>query len=311
MQYGFALPSFGPGFAWRDDLAHLARAAEDLGLDSIWLADHVVMPMEIRSAYPFGPGGRFTMPSDHDWLEPVTTLAYLAGVTRRVRLGTAVMVPALRHPLLNAKMLATVDVLAGGRLVLGLGAGWLLEEFRLLGWSDDIVAHRGAVADEHLRIYRTVWTADEPRFAGRWWQFEGLYVRPRPPQPGGPPLWIGGHSAAAFRRVARLGDGWIGVWPEQPEQLAADVAGIRQACAARGRDPAELTLCLRAAVRFRDAAPERRRPNALLGPPDHIRREIDGAAALGVGYVVADAWGLDREDTLRTMERFAREVAEL
>lgn len=308
MQYGFALPSFGPGFAWRDDLAHLARAAEDLGFDSIWLADHVVLPAEIRSSYPFSPTGRFSLPSDDDWLEPIATLAYLAGVTSRVRLGTAVMVPALRHPLLNAKMLATVDVLSGGRLLLGLGIGWLEEEFRLLGWGKDIFTHRGAVTDEHLRIYRTVWTADEPRFVGRWWQFEGLHVRPRPAQPGGPPLWIGGHSPAAYRRVARLGDGWIGVWPEQPAELAAALGAIRAACAERGRDPATLTICLRAGVRFRDAPPDRRRANAILGPADYIRRELDAAAALGVGYVVADAWGLGRDDTLRTMERFAREV---
>jgi probable F420-dependent oxidoreductase len=310
MEFGFALPNFGAGFAWRQDLAHLARTAEQLGYTSVWLADHVVLPREIRSPYPFHPQGRFPLPSNDDWLEPITTLAYLAGLTERVRFGTAVLVPALRHPLLDAKMLATLDVLAGGRVILGIGAGWLAEEFRLLGCSDEMFARRGAVADEHVRIYRTVWSEDEPRYAGTWWQFEDVYVRPKPAQPGGLPIWIGGHSPAAFRRVARLGDGWIGVWPEDPGRLAEEIGAIREACARYGRDAGRLALCLRAAIRFRDAPPDRRRPNALIGPPDYLRREIDAVAKLGVTHVVGDAWGLGRDDTLQIMERFAREVVQ-
>jgi probable F420-dependent oxidoreductase len=185
----------------------LAQAAEELGYDSVWVSDHVVIPERIASAYPYSPDGAFHSGPRTPVLEPLSSLAYLAGQTRRIRLGTHVLILPYRNPVLTAKMATTIDNLSGGRLDLGVGVGWMQEEFDALGQAE-YYERRGAVSDEQMRVLRTLWTEDVPRFSGDFYRFEPLGARPHPVQKPHPPIWIGGHTPAALRRVGRYGDAW-------------------------------------------------------------------------------------------------------
>src|SRR5207248_465496 len=178
----------------------LAQTAEELGFDSVWISDHVVVPQQISSAYPYSADGRFPTEPTQAYFEPLTTMGFLAGVTRHVRLSVAVLVMPYRHPLLTAKMVATLDNLSGGRIDLGIGAGWMREEFESLGASNDIYEHRGSATDEQLRILKSVWTEDIAGFEGRFYRFPRVGVHPHPLQKPHPPIWVGGHTPPALRR---------------------------------------------------------------------------------------------------------------
>src|SRR5438105_13935613 len=154
---GVTLPTSG-AMADPAAIGSLAQTAEALGYDSVWISDHVVVPERISSAYPYSPDGRFPTLPTQAYLEPLATLGYLAGITRRVRLGIAVLILPYRHPLLTAKMIATLDNLSGGRVDLGIGVGWMREEFEALGLAPEVYEHRGSATDEQVRIFKSVWT---------------------------------------------------------------------------------------------------------------------------------------------------------
>src|SRR5438067_8433937 len=176
---GCTLPTSGAA-ADPAALGALAQTAEELGFDSVWISDHVVVPQQISSAYPYSADGRFPTEPTQAYLEPLATLGFLAGVTRRVRLGVAVLILPYRHPLLTAKMIATLDNLSGGRLDLGIGVGWMREEFEALGVGADIYEHRGSATDEQVRILRTVWTQEVAGFEGRFYRFAPVGAHPHP-----------------------------------------------------------------------------------------------------------------------------------
>src|SRR5256885_3220308 len=163
LKIGCTLPTSGQA-ADPSALGALAQAAEELGFDSIWLSDHVVVPERIDSSYPYSPDGRFPTNATQPYLDPLASLSYLAGMTRRVRLGTHVLILPYRHPLLTAKMIATLDNLSGGRFDFGIGVGWMREEFVALGLDERVYARRGAATDEQLRILKTMWTTDVASF---------------------------------------------------------------------------------------------------------------------------------------------------
>src|SRR5712691_12691081 len=249
-------------------LRDLAQAAEDLGFDSIWLSDHVVVPEHIASSYPYSVDGSFPTRPDQPYLQPLSALAYLAGMTRRVRLGTHVLILPYRHPLLTAKMVATIDNLSGGRVDLGIGVGWMREEFEALGLEERVFTRRGAATDEQLRILKMVWTEDVASFEGEFYRFDRLGALPHPLQKPHPPIWVGGHSQAALRRTARFGDGWLPIGGRPPADLppqavAAGWATIQAEAERAGRDPARLKLCFSTTVTF--------------GPPDDPRRPFTGS----------------------------------
>jgi probable F420-dependent oxidoreductase len=185
-------------------LARRARAAEDAGFESIWVGDHIALP-------PDAPDDAYD-----PRLEAVVTLAHLAAVTRRVRLALGVIVLPQRQPVLLAKQLTSIDILCEGRLIVGLGVGYLEAELRALGAT---LADRGARTDEHIAAMRVLWDAPAPDFEGRFVSFSNVIQRPRPAQSPHPPIVIGGKSPAAYRR-ARAADGWYG-WEQTPEQVAA------------------------------------------------------------------------------------------
>jgi probable F420-dependent oxidoreductase len=234
MQFAVVLPSFGPPArdpAVQSRLRDVAEAAEELGYHVVFTAEHLVYPQEIRTPYPYG--GRFPFAVTDPVLDVPTTLAWVAAMTKHVRLAASVMVLPYHEPIALAKALTTIDVLSGGRLMVGVASGWLREEFDLLGVP---FRERGARTDEYLAALRALWTEERVTFQGRFVRLQEAAFFPKPIQKPYPPIWIGGGSAAAFRRVARLGDGWLAV-PRSPADLADDVAAIRREAEAAGRDP--------------------------------------------------------------------------
>jgi probable F420-dependent oxidoreductase len=289
MEIGCHLPVYGPA-ATREGLVLAARRIEALGYDSLWVSDHVVIPWEIRSRYPYNATGDFPLSPDTDFLEPLTALTLVAAVTSRVRLGTTVLVLPHRHPVLAAKMLATLDHLAPGRVILGAGVGWMREEIELFGVPH---ARRGAWSDEAIRIMRACWREDRVSFKGEFFAFEGLGCRPRPAN-GTIPIWIGGHTAPALRRVATLGDGWHAAFPT-PQALGHGLEQLRAACRTAGRDPATLTISARLGLSARR-------------PADEMLAELRALQDLGVSHVILETRMRDVAELTATYEKFAAEV---
>jgi probable F420-dependent oxidoreductase len=212
VKIGLHLPHVGP-LATRDGLSTFARLAEERGFDSLWVSDHVVVPRKLASRYPYSRDGSFPVPPELPFLEPLATLLYVAGVTERAMLGTTILVIPMRNPIVTAKLLASLDVVSDGRLILGVGAGWMEEEFRMLAVPFE---KRGARLDEYIQLFRKLWTEDNPSFHGKFWQIEEVGFAPKPVQKPCPPIWTGGHSAPALRRAGRLADAWhaVGVPPD-------------------------------------------------------------------------------------------------
>jgi probable F420-dependent oxidoreductase len=248
MQIGFTIPTSGP-LATAEILTRLAVEAEAIGFDYICFADHIIDPIEISARYPYSQTGEFPQASRGERQEQLIAIAYLAAKTQRIRFMTTVMVVPHRPAVLAAKMLASIDVLSAGRLMVGAGAGWLEEEFAAIGAPS--FAERGAVTDEYLQAFRELWTKDKPRFAGRFVNFANITLAPKPVQKPHPPLWIGGESGAAMRRAARLGDGWypIGTNPRHPlntlSRYRAAADRLRELANEAGREPGSVALGLR------------------------------------------------------------------
>ena len=308
MRYGFYLPTRG-ALATRAAIAAMARAGEAAGFHSAMVADHVVFPTASRSLYPYTVSGEH--PSHGDALEQMSILAFIAGITERLRLVSSVTVVPYRNPVLAAKMLATIDVLSEGRLTVGVGVGWLEEEFAALGTAD--FARRGAVTDEYLRIFRLLWSQSPASFAGEFYSFGDVRCEPFPVQRPGPPIWVGGHSMAALRRCARYGDGWhpvgaIAAVPLPPEEMVQKLATLRRLTAEAGRDFAALTISYKAPL-YDTAVPEpgggRRR---FSGSPAQIAADIRSFAAIGVHELIFDFRGETLEGTIARLERFGGEV---
>jgi len=307
MRYGFYLPTRGQT-ATPEALETLVQRAEALGFSSVMIADHVVFPVAINSKYPYTVTGAF--PGQGDALEQLSLMAFIAGKTRTLRLVSSVMIVPHRNPVVTAKTLATIDVLSHGRVTVGVGVGWLREEFQALGAPD--FDRRGAVSDEHIRIMKTLWTECPASFTGQFYRFEAVQCLPAPVQKPHPPIWVGGHSPAALRRVARLGDGWhpVGANPAVPlraPELEAALDELRRLTEAEGRDPSRLTISYKAPVydpaQPLDARTGERRP--FSGSPGEVESDIVTFARLGVSEIVFDFRGERLEDSLERMERFA------
>jgi len=220
-----------------------------------------------------------------------------------------VMIVPYRNPVLTAKALATIDVLSKGRVTLGVGVGWMREEFEALGAPE--FDRRGAVTDEYIRIFKTLWTQSPASFSGRFYRFDALHSRPQPVQKPHPPIWVGGHSKAALRRAARLGDGWHPVGanaavPLPPSELRLLLEELYRLTEAEGRDPRSLTISYKAPVY--DVGQQRlpsgeRRP--FTGGPAQVAEDIAAFAALGVSEIVFDFRSESLAESLERMESFA------
>jgi probable F420-dependent oxidoreductase len=217
-----------------DAVLDLARAIEDVGYDEIDLFEHVTVGHPI-------PGRSETRQAAPELLEPLVTLGAISGVTRRIGIGTGVLVLPQRQPALVAKQVATLDVLSGGRVRLGVGVGWQRSEYESLGVPFE---ERGRRIDEAITLMRRFWTESSVTFRGHFYRAEAMGMDPKPVQPGGPPIWLGGDSEAALRRVGRLGDGWMAMPDSDEAVLIApqNLAIIKAAAEAAGRDPARIGL---------------------------------------------------------------------
>lgn len=289
MELGFYLPTSTSGVN-RRDLSRIARQAEEMGFGSLWVADHIVAPTVVASRYPFHPNGIYHNNPTGPYLEPLTALAFTAGISQHARLVVSVLVVPYRHPLATAKIAATVDVLSAGRLVLGVGAGWMAEEFAALG--HEYFRRRGANTDEQLEIMQRAWTGEPFAFRGEFYDFDEVIVAPAPEQRP-LPVWVGGHTDAALRRAVRFGTGANGNAGDLA-QTARTVERLGELSAAAGRLPPDMTL--RAHVRVAER-PEPFAPGHLIGPPGYLAEALAGYAGLGV-----TSFGLDcRMDGIESM----------
>jgi probable F420-dependent oxidoreductase len=309
MEFGCVFPNRGP-MATPTNLGRVAEAAEALGYDTMWLSDHIVIPTEVKSFYPYDPSGKMPFNPSEPYWEPLTVIGYVAGRTSRLRLGTSVLILPYRNPIVTAKMLATLDVLSNGRVTVGAGVGWMEEEFKAIGL--DTYARRGAYSDECIRIYRELWTKDNPSFQGEFHQFSNIRCEPRPVQPGGIPIWIGGHTPQAIRRAGRLGNGWQPLVQRPPADLPPaemqeKIAQLRAFAEQAGRDPQDITLAMGSSIQFTDGATTGPR-SLFTGTPAHIGDTLRRYQELGIQNFRCDFPSSSLDGLLQAMERFATEV---
>jgi probable F420-dependent oxidoreductase len=313
VEFGLALPGRGP-LATPDVALRIAARAEALRYDSVFVTDHVVLPASMaRSVYPYSTTGQLAGGAAQDYLEPLALLGWLAHATRKVRLGTSVLVVPYRNPLVTAKMLATLDQLAGGRLILGAGVGWLREEFEALAAPP--FAERGAVTDEYLALMRRAWTTDPVTFEGRYYRIRDIHVLPKPAQRGGVPIWIGGHTEGALKRAGALADAWhpIGLRAPAllfPDEYAAKARQIHAWAQRAGRDPKKIALTFRCPMEVRGPrakAAAGDRP-MFQGTAEEVAGDVRAYQAVGVSHFVFDPVVPELGRVLASMERFAADV---
>jgi probable F420-dependent oxidoreductase len=282
MKFGLMFANAGP-FGTPTMLTHLAKTAEQLGFESLWTVEHVVIPSGYKSPYPYSRDGKIPGGEDVPIPDPLLPLAFAAAVTTRLKLATGVVILPQRQPLYLAKEAATLDVLSGGRLMLGVGSGWLAEEFQSLGLDFHT---RGARTDEAIAAMRVLWRENEASFHGKHFNFGPVKSNPKPIQKGGVPIHIGGHSPAAARRAARLGDGFFPALTE-PAKLKELFALVKEECGKRGRKFAEIEL-------------------SCMG-----RADLDFAKSvrdLGVTRIATAPPAFDAEGLTRGLEKIANEV---
>ncbi len=309
MRYGFYLPTRGP-LGNPDDIADIARAGEALGYATIVVGDHIVFPVTVDSAYPYTVDGGF--PGVGDAMEQLTLISFVAGITTTPRLVTSVMILPHRNPLSTAKILATIDVLSKGRLTVGVGVGWMREEFEALGAPD--FDKRGTASDEYLEIFKKCWTRDPVSHDGEFYSFKELRCMPQPVQKPHPPIWIGGHSRPALRRVAKYGDGWHPVGATSASPLApAEFQGLldrlKQLTEAEGRDFEALTISFKAPSYDPGRVPEGHKRLLFTGEPARIAEDIRTYETMGVDEVVFDFRSPPATKTIENMDYFMKEVA--
>ena len=281
MKFGIAFANVGP-FGQPDPLEALVRSAEENGIESLWTVEHVVVPVGYESPYPYSPSGRMPGPESAPIPDPILPLVFAAAVSERLRLGTGILILPQRHPAYVAKEMATLDQLSRGRAILGVGIGWLAEEFETLGIP---FAERAGRTEESIRAIRSLWGEKPEPFEGRYFRWGPVESNPKPVQKPGVPVVVGGHVEGAARRAARLGDGFF---PARPDLLPALRAALNDECARIGRDPAEVELSTMLPGRDLDA----------------VRRMQD----LGVSRLVMAPPAFDAEGLRRELGEFADKV---
>jgi probable F420-dependent oxidoreductase len=308
MDYGLHLAVSDPGVR-PEDLIRFAQRAEELGFFCVTVADHIVFPKNIASPYPYTLDGRFPGRGHH--LEQVTALAFLAGATQRIRLVTSVMIAPYRHPVVVAKMLSTLDFLSRGRVILGLGVGWMREEFQLVGAPR--FEERGRVTDEYIRAFKELWTKENPSFEGTYCNFSELAFSPKPAQKPHIPIWIGGHSDRALRRAAELGDGWhpiggVPTVPLEPEDLETRLEKLAGYARAAGRNPKEIRVAFKASLFDRGIEARAGQRRRFVGNAEEIASDVRDYQRAGVDCLILDVRSSDPARSLGQLDWLAGEV---
>ncbi len=313
MKFGLSTVTHGV-FSSAEAYLAVAAAAEAAGFDFLSVSDHLVIPANRESHYPYVAGGAFQAANQGHCFDQLSTIAFLAAATRRLKLLASVLVVPHRPAMLTAKMLATIDVLSRGRLIVGAGAGWMKEEFALL---DANFPERGKLTDEYLAAFIELWTKETPAFHGQHVDFKDVIFEPKPMQQPHPPLWIGGESPAAIRRAIQFGTTWYPGNNSQtrpldtPARLADGIGAVRAQCAAAGRDPATLGFTLLVQDHFEWAdrrtgdGSERR---MFTGSSDDMLEDAADLTAIGVSHAALRLGGSDIAETVGRIERFGAEV---
>ena len=321
MSFGVILPNHVP-ITRPDSFRTLAQRAEELGYDHVWFGDHIVMATEDTTEYPDTADGASPFDPLQPVPEPLTTLAYLAACTKRIKLGPFVLIVPYREPIFTAKIIATMDYMTGGRIIVGVGVGWQEAEFKALG--QDIFRERGKVTNEYIKIYKELWTQDDPQFQGKYSRFSGVKFYPKPVQKPHPPIWVGGHTPAAMRRAATLGDGWapVGQMPYarlDPEELAVEIKRLRDMTEQAGRPRDAVDVAFSVCLFFGNSSGGPRR--TLTGTADEIASDINRYQQVGVKHFVfafgtnrqefspmENFFGGDVDEIGESLERFAKDV---
>jgi len=281
MDFGIMFANVGPAVL-PDYAASLGQLAEENGFESLWTVEHVVVPAGYESEYPYSPTGRMPGPEESPIPDPLVWLTHVGAHTTRIKLATGVLILPQRNPVVLAKEVATLDVLSGGRVVLGVGVGWLREEFEIIGVP---FGERGPRTDESIEALRALWTQDEPAFHGTFFDFEGAKSYPKPAQ-GSVPIVVGGHTKPAARRAGRLGDGFFPA-RTSPDELKELLDEMTRAAKDAGRDPDAIEVTAGGAM------------------------DVDGIKAfadLGVRRLVLPPLGFDLETLKQQLGNFAENV---
>ena len=286
MHFGYDIPTRGP-LASPENISSIAQRGEALGFGTAYVNDHIVVPRDIASRYPYSEGGDWAGGQFGEAMDILSILAFLAATTSKVRLLTSVMVVPYRHPVVTAKMIATIDVLSNGRVTIGCGAGWMEEEFIAVGAPS--FSERGKSTDEYLEIFREIWTNETPSYDGTYASFGNIAAFPQPKQ-SPLPIWIGGESRPALRRTAKYGDGWypIGYNPKFPldtlGRFKKRLSSLHEEAEKVGRDPTSISLAYNSTwytgpSRAVDIEGERR---LFTGGTDAVKGDLAALAEIGV-----------------------------
>lgn len=308
MDLGLHLAASGPE-AQPEQLLRFVRRAEELGFFCVTVADHIVIPKKIASPYPYTLDGKYPGAGHH--LEQLTVMSFLAGATRRIRFVASVMIAPYRHPVVVAKMLSTLDFLSHGRVILGLGVGWLREEFAAVGAPP--FEDRGRVTDEYIRALKELWTKDNPAFEGSYYKFSRLTFLPKPVQKPHIPIWIGGHSRRALRRAAELGDGWhpiggVPTIPLEPEDLKKQLNILAGYASAVGRDPRQIRVAFKASLFDRESESRKGQRRRFTGSTEQMAADARDYQKAGVDCLILDVRTREPEQTLERLDWLAEEV---
>ncbi len=286
MKFGIMFANVGP-FGQPENLEHLATTAESVGVESIWTVEHVVVPIGYTAEYPYSKDGRMPGPENSPIPDPILPLAFVAAITKTLKLGTGILILPQRHPAYVAKEFATLDVLSNGRALAGVGIGWLHEEFASVGIPFE---ERVGRTEESIRALRSLWSEKPEAFKGDYYQWEAVESNPKPVQPGGVPIVVGGHVKGAARRAARLGDGFFPARGDA-ERMQELIAVIHEECDRIGRNPAEIEISCGADPRDQD----------------NIKRLRD----MGVSRIVVPPPGFDRDAVSRGLEGLGKAISAL
>ena len=304
MKFGVFLPVSGRA-ASRKTLMEAARQAEQLGYDSVWSADRIIIPWKIKTTYPYSKNATFIVPPDRPFFEPFTCLAFLAGCTEKIQLGMSVMVMPYRHPLYWAKIATTIDQLSTGRLIMGVGVGWMNEEFAALGAP---FKERGQVSDEQLQLLDKLWKDEHINFHGQHYDIDDIAFSPKPFQKPRIPIWVGGEGKLAQRRAGIYGDAWFPYFVRiTPNELAKRFDNVRRSAREAGRDPDELTFacCLPIELTAKDVPQEE---DYLKGSSAQVADALKKFRDLGVVHIGLQFMIPHYPERQEQIERFAKEA---
>jgi len=312
MQIGFNLPVSGP-MATPEIMASTAQLGEALGFDYLTMTDHIALPDTSTPGYPYSATGEFYSPDPGHRMEQLTAASWVAAKTSKIRIVLAVMVVPHRPAVVSAKMLATIDVLSGGRLVVGIGAGWLKVEIDAVATTP--FAERGAVTDEYMDAMRVIWTDERPVFHGKYVNIDGLLTDPKPVQKPHPPIWVGGESGPSMRRAARIGDAWYPIGSNNAHlldtlpRLEAGIGRLRTLTAKAGRDPSAIGVVYRVKRHAYEAPPASDGNRKLFtGTVANTIEDIAALKSLGVSAIDFDFEGRDATKSTHDMKTFRDEV---